>query len=268
MNDRSYSFLTGVLGIDGARAFKKAIDRESSLGGAVIPRAILSWLTIAAKYDYEGGIPGVENTYLSFKKSETGLDGGISVGTEVYSFKSASTFHVAASVAVALGVEDATANVRAQTLAKVGKSIDTLVKARIVTDQLLRKGIEKDLKCDCKSENHLPACATRTKKVELPGAMNKPKEQEMAQAPEAPMPQGQQKQKPPAFKVTKSEADTKCSMCGRTQFAHGDFIGCLCFRDMARGVRVAKTETGYSLSFADREWDADAVQALRAALRG
>lgn len=269
MNDRAYSFLIGVLGKDGAHAFKKAIDREASLGGAVVPRAIMSWLNIATKYDYTGGIPGVSNTYLSFKKSETGLDGGISVGEEVYSFSGASAFHVAASVAVALGVENASANVRDQTLAKVGKSIDTLVKARIITEQLMRKGAAKDLlRCDCKTDPHLPACATRMKKVDLPGTTAKPKDAQMAFAPQAPMAPNSQKQKPAPFKVTKSESDHKCSMCQRSQFANGGFVGCLCFRDMAGAVRVAKTEAGYSLTFASSEWDIDAVAALRAALRG
>jgi hypothetical protein len=142
MNDRAHKFLAGVLGHEGAAAFKKAISKEESIATAVLPRAILSWIDLATKYEYEGEIPGVENTYLQFRKSEPGtFRGAVSIGEDVYTFDRASVFHVAGAVALALGVDQAKPadTVRDQTLARLGKSIDTIVKARVAVDAL-KKG--------------------------------------------------------------------------------------------------------------------------------
>jgi predicted GNAT family acetyltransferase len=353
MNERAYSFLQGVLGRDGAEAFNKAIQKESSLSSAVVPRAILSWLNLATKYDYEGGIPGVENTYLQFTKSEgPGYSGAISIGEDVYSFNNASMYHVAASVAVSLGLDNTKldANVRDMTVGRLGKSIDTLVKARValnelqkkildpgfgyqfshehhdlgngnmltkinvhsptgehvgaatfnhkgntlvpgsvvVEDEHQRRGIASAMyahaqkqtgKTIAPSSNQTPegsalwqgnAKTPQFGKVELPGQSNPPKKQQEQMAPQAP--QFQQAQpRPPAkkgLKITKAQAENKCSMCSQPQFRAGAFTGCLCFSAMAKNVKVQKSETGYSLEFKSAEWDTDAIDALYAAMRG
>lgn len=377
MNDRATRFLVGVLGNDGASAFRKAIGREQSLASAVVPRAILSWLNIAARLTYEGEIPGQDNTYLTFRKSEggRGFGGAISINDSVYSFENASVFHVAGALAVALGVDSVAVDehVRARTMQKLGKSIDHLVKAKVainhlnkvalnpsagyqishehapehgmttirsthpqhgdvgvaqfhhepggirasyvvVDDEHQRRGLASAMYAHAEKvtgKKVLPPTATKpvtdqgrafvngiglgklevpsgaagsnsdmrmitaseksAKKVELPGAINKPTEQQAAIAPQAPQFQAKTPRpiaKNPSMKVSKSQADKKCPMCGQAQFrADGGFYGCICFRAMAEGVLIQKTESGYSLEFDGEDWDQDAVTALAAIFR-
>lgn len=133
MNSNKYSFLQAVLGEDGARALRKAMERSSELEAAVLPRAIVAWLEGPFSSSHEGVVPGCENQ-LVFSKSESGFTGSIGIGDEVYAFENASTTHLAAAIAVSLGLEyeKVPSTVRSIDLAKLGKSLDLLVKAREV----------------------------------------------------------------------------------------------------------------------------------------
>lgn len=431
MVDRASSFLIGVLGEDGARAFKKALANGDSLQTAVVPRAIMSWLD-QVQGGYSGTIPGLEK-HLEFRKSEKGYDGAIGIGSGRYSFKNASSYHIAAGIAVALGLEKTRIDTRTRdvTLQRLGKSIDVLVKARGASSRLekstaLLKAIslispgaetrerpfvkDKNFGPEYKAHNYshvlspehrdagyqlhvyhnpktggihalatqktpgglqyaghikanhegqdlsigesdmLPAhqgkglgssmyeatmahgfhngarqmtgdvhstMASNTharvsakhgmdyqaqptpfpklaaptpgpfdnrvgpynytlkeevpavEKIEGPGSANKPTAQQAAMAPQAPQFQTQQP-KPPGPKtarISKSESTVKCDMCRRPQFQDGLFVGCFCFRDMAHGVTITKSDQGsYTIAF-DAAWDADAILALRQAMR-
>jgi hypothetical protein len=370
MNERAASFLAGVLGDDGARAFKKAMDGEHSLAAAVVPRAIVSWIDLATKFSYRGNIPGVENTFVEFRKSERGFNGAISIGSDIYNFSNATPYHLAASVAVALGVDETglTTKTRDATLQRLGKSIDTLVKSRVAVAALerrkLQKGIAPGLEVKKSGDNtikthnynhvlspehreagyqlhvhHTPkqgalkASLTHrdpvmglsevghikashdgqnltvtdtdmkpehmgkglgasmheammahgfhsgarqlvgpetTMKTEQPGASAKPTAQQAALEPAAPSFQTAQP-RPPAkaqtAKISKSESGVKCPTCRRLQFQDGQFVGCFCFRDLAKAVSILKADAGgYTLRF-DAEWDADAILALRESMR-
>ncbi len=140
--DRQRGFLQATLGVDGAKALEKALKSES-FAAAIVPRTILSWVNLAARFDYEGPVPGVENTYFTFKKSENGgFNGGITIGKEMFKYQDASIYHVAGTVAVALGLPTARipTETGTKTLQRLGKSIDTLVKARVAV-QALNKGV-------------------------------------------------------------------------------------------------------------------------------
>jgi GNAT superfamily N-acetyltransferase len=141
MHDRASSFLVSVLGEPGAKAFQKAMQTERSLASAVVPRVIVSWIDLATKFSYSGAIPGLENTFVEFRKSDKGFDGAISIGSDIYNFSNATACHLAASVAVALGIDTAgvTDQTRDATLQRLGKSIDTLVKSRIASEALEKR---------------------------------------------------------------------------------------------------------------------------------
>lgn len=363
MSDRASSFLIGVLGEDGANAFKKALSNGGSLQSAVVPRAIISWLDQAMVHEsYSGTIPGLTQP-LEFRKSEKGYTGTIGIGEARYTFKNATSYHVAAGIAVALGLEKTRidSQTRDVTLQRLGKSIDVLVKARSASTRLedeklakrvldptsgyqihheyapeiagsgpllrvkvtspqgatvghalfthqgphlqpasvgveeehQRRGIASAMYSHAQKvtgrklipstmqtdegaalwhgNNAAPQFGGQPgmAKVEGPGSANKPTAQQAAQAPAAPQFQTQQP-KPPGPKtarISKSEALVKCDMCRRPQFQDGSFVGCFCFRDMAAGVSIIKSDSGsYTLGF-DAEWDSDAILALRQAMR-
>lgn len=144
MNDIKYKFISEVLGDEGSKALQKAAARSNELGNALLPRTILAWLGISARGDYEGDVPGVENTYLRFSKSEDKYTGSVSVGEDLYSFDQVSVFHLASAIAVALGAdhERIPANLKHMDLVSLGKNIDTLVKARIAIAELRKMRVE------------------------------------------------------------------------------------------------------------------------------
>jgi RimJ/RimL family protein N-acetyltransferase len=80
------------------------------------------------------------------------------------------------------------------------------------------------------------------------------------------------KPKPRALKkellVTKSESERKCTECGGRQFTGSVFVGCLCFRGLAKSVKTSVTETGdYSVKFVGGDWDEDSIHALVSILK-
>lgn len=144
MDPRKFKFLVSVLGADGAKALAKAAERSQELENALLPRTILAWLGIAARSDYEGGIPGVDNTYIQFQKSEDKFTGSISIGDDIYSFEDAALLHMASAVAVALGQdhERVSPGLRDMDIQRLGKNIDTLVKARVAVAELRKMRVE------------------------------------------------------------------------------------------------------------------------------
>lgn len=138
MSSLGTQFLSAALGVEGAKALQKAVEREPTLAGVLLPRAILGWLTFTAENEYEGSIPGIENSYVQFAKSEDGFSGSISLSDGVYSFERASLYHLAASMAMALGLEPngVDSRIRDTVLVKLGESIDTLAKAQVLMHEL------------------------------------------------------------------------------------------------------------------------------------
>lgn len=138
MSDLGNKFLSAALGRDGARALLKAVEREPQLADVLIPRAILGWLDFTTEYEYEGSIPGIDNSYVQFQKKEDGFDGMISLDSGVYQFEKSSVYHLAAAIGTALGLQPGQVDpaVRDAVLVKLGKSIDTLAKAQVLMQEL------------------------------------------------------------------------------------------------------------------------------------
>ncbi len=132
MESPNFNFIAAVLGESGAAALAKAAERSVELSHAFVPRTILAWLQ--AESEYEGAIPGVGTGYVNFRKNEHGFSGSIQVGAGMHKFEDESLFHVAASVAVALGLDHGKLpeSARDIDIERLGRSIDVLAKARRV----------------------------------------------------------------------------------------------------------------------------------------
>lgn len=127
-------FLDEVLGTAGARALRKAIERQPTLEPLLVPRAVLAWVAMAARLGYEGPVPA-HDVSVRLAKSEHGFSG--SVGD--VEFANETLYRVAARVAVAMGVDGQLPDARSLDLERLGKSLDALVKARVVAE--LRKAV-------------------------------------------------------------------------------------------------------------------------------
>lgn len=122
-------FLTSVLGPSGAKALSKALDRSPQLAHALVPRTILSWVGLACRLGYSGTVPGTD-VQVSFTKSTAGYDGTV----DDFSLQSASIYQLSSALALALGVRpsEAPKQLKDLDLARLGKSIDLLVKYNTV----------------------------------------------------------------------------------------------------------------------------------------
>lgn len=228
MKDASFEFLAGVLGKDGARVLKKAAERIPDLDRLLVPRSALSW--VLQRATFEGSIPGMENSYLKFAKSETGFEGMVMVRDIPIDFKQVTPEYVAAAIGVAVGIDGASPDVNDKTLMKFGKSIDVLVRA-----QTLIKSMAK---------------------IELPGQTAKPQPQGAPQAaaapqkqPKMPKPKLPKPSRIPALKVEKSESSHTCDKCGKMMFADEKFKPCICFSDLAKSIHVTTYKDGWVLEF-------------------
>jgi len=145
MDVRQHRFLNSILGSDGAQALTRAAERSKTLGNAILPRAILSWLGLAARFEHEGEIPGNPNTFCVFRKSESGFSGSIKVGGELYTFTDASLYRVAAGIGVALGADTQplSKELRDLDLVRLGKTLDALVKTKVFNEELRKAVINR-----------------------------------------------------------------------------------------------------------------------------
>lgn len=128
-----YKFLTGVLGVDGSNALRKAEKIDNRLKPIVVPRAIIGWLKFISNYEYEGCLPNLDNTYLHLHKNEFGnFDGSISIDDEIHEFNNSDIYHIASAISVSIDedLEVIDESVKDLVLVKLGKSIDTLIKAQ------------------------------------------------------------------------------------------------------------------------------------------
>jgi ribosomal protein S14 len=303
-HDRRTAFLSAVLGSDGSSALNKAAERSPELGAALWPRTILAWLN-TVREDFEGELPGVENTYVQFSKNENGYSGSIAIGEEVYKLEKASVFEMLASVAVALDLDQQpSGDLRDIDLEKLGRSVDLLAKARMVADELAKGEGKKCEICDKQIDFWNPKVGPKKearfcskcgdeadKKIEalekkgmapssggVPAAPTPP-EAPIPPTPKAPpppspsppppKPRTPKAAKPVAshtLKLSEKEASTPCSLCGMAQFTGVKFTGCQCFRDIAKSVETSVDASKNIVVKLGEEWDQDAVVTLLEAI--
>lgn len=142
MDSRKKNFLTAVVGHDGARALAKAADLGADVEWAVFPRAVLSWLNVASIGDYDGLVPGTK-THLTLKKTEAGFKGSVSMpdGSCVGFLEQPLTYVASTLLLSVSGVEDPAPPLTSPSLARLGKSIDLLVRSRTLRSLLKREPV-------------------------------------------------------------------------------------------------------------------------------
>lgn len=268
MDPRKLSFLQAVIGTDGANALTKATSARSDLEWAIFPRVVMSWLEVTAHAGtFAESVPGVQAVQLNFRKNEDGFTGSINIGSEVYGFRDATLYHVAGSVAVALGASPEHApELRSPALAKLGKSVDLLVRSRTLRKMQQRHGGAKGAQPQGQAAAAIPPAApaaplpSQPKQTQPVGtkvgtsSVAKP----AATAPKLP---GVKPKRTATVKVTKAEAASRCPACASTQFKANRYVGCLCFAELAKTVKTTATVDGYMLELG-LGWDAEAVTTL------
>jgi hypothetical protein len=266
-----YGFLVATLGEDGAQALAKAAERAPVLQAVLVPRAILAWLQNVE--DFEGELPGVENSYLCFSKSENTYTGTVSLGDTAYGFEAATPLQLAASIGIALGV-DADAldpSLKDVDLQRLGKSVDILVRARRTVADIRKAeppGPAAAPQQQGKPEAAMPPIK-QPRQADIKADTKKPKTGIPAVKPKTSI--GAQADLKadlgPQVKLTRAQAQRPCPVCAQQQFRGERLVGCLCFADLAKSAEAVRTTEGYTVTFGS-EWDAEGIEVFLEGLQG
>ena len=232
------AFLAAVLGPGAAPVARVAA--EPVYAGYVVPRVVRAWL--GSQEGFSGCLPGT-TVAASLRKTEAGWGGQVDVDGAVYQFSGESIHHATAAVAAALGSEFVPVRARDVDLARLGKTLDALVKA-----------------------------APRARGAgEAPGPAAKPSEKiapEEKAAPEARQPSGRRRLplKPPApvkLTMSETEAAVPCKVCDQKQVQKGKWVGCSCVRGLDKS-EARRVQGGYEVSLAG--WSESDVTVLHYAI--
>lgn len=68
--------------------------------------------------------------------------------------------------------------------------------------------------------------------------------------------------------VSAQEALRKCGECGGRQFNQHKFVGCLCFRGLAKSVTSTQSDGRFVVKFNGMDWDDDSITAIISILKG
>jgi hypothetical protein len=272
MDGRKYAFLKAVLGTDGASSLKKAADKYEDLEGAIVPRAIMAWLGVVSRGDYEGGLPGVDDSYLDFSKNEDATySGSIAIGEGIFPFQNANVFHLAAGVALSLGASLEQENIKDVDVVRLGKSIDILVKAKYLSGTEMAKALPgPPNKPEVRGTPAPPMAPTKqVEKVKPPANQLPAKAPKQAKLPKHKIPKLRVKMPSTSakksFELPTEALKSECNECGQVLVKNEKFVGCLCFKDMARHVTLSKHDNRYAIGFGSGV-DEDGMAAILDAL--
>lgn len=276
-------FMKSVLGDDAFSILEKAGSKSEDLQNLLAPRTVWGWINLAARWDYDGGIPGSENSVLQFFKSENGYQGSVGVDDVLLDFENASSGHLAAMLCLALGVKpdfNKSDNIDHKLFSALGNSIDLMLKTHLTN--LLKSNKDK-IKCkDCReSESGLCEKHKLVKDdmaAETPGYAHKVR-QDAPTAPQAPadkMMGVSPKAVPNTSKGGRTQSlrrsersvllpanliSKKCTVCGSPQIKKGEYVGCFCLRDLGRFTKSEKDGDGLLVKFGP-EWTEQNINLL------
>lgn len=259
------NFLKEVLGDTGYHALNNAINKAPVFKPMILPRTIASWVNIIGNLGYEGEIPGVSNSYFSLKKNENGYSGALTVNNELVYFNSPNTLQISAAIGSVIGntPEKIEIQIKPKDLAKIGESIDLLVKTEII-----RKARKDSLE---KQEGKMPSAPPNPPDKPIQATPPVPPQRSQPNVFGAKKPyqkdnialgQGQSK-----LKITKSESEKTCEECGTKHFLKDKFKGCHCIEDIAKSFTTDKTLDGYILLFNKTKVDVDELRSVIYALK-
>jgi hypothetical protein len=242
MHEIQCKFLEAVLGVNGAAIMSRLADSSEIIKTAAVPRTIMSWL--GSMEGYNDKLPGSEIN-LKLVKSESGFYVEFNgIETEEASIEKA-----AAVIAVGLGVTSGMSKFKDVDLAKLGKTIDLLVKAQ----KGLAGGQGGGL-----AQGHHPSVGSAGA---VTGEMNASVGPIKPDAPDKAIPTNLKNlsNKAPKMALSEEESEKVCKVCkGKQKDKKGQIKGCHCFTDLSGTLEVKKSESGYEVTFGVG-WDDAAI---------
>lgn len=258
-------FLKEVLGDIGYHALNNAVNRTPVFKPLILPRTIFSWVNTVGNLGYEGEVPGIANSYISLTKSESNYKGALTVNDELVHFDNSNILQISATLGMAIGTAPLSINgtVKPKDVAKIGESIDLLVKSEIIRKSKLSKLEKEEGKAVSappnprdKSFMPSPAITPQKKQPNIFGSKKPYQKDNLAL--------GQNQSK---LKITKSESERSCEECGDKHFNKDKFQGCACIEEIAKSFTANKTLDGYILLFNKTKVEVDELRSVIMALK-
>jgi hypothetical protein len=243
-------FLENILGPS-----YKALDPllKSGLEGMVVARAALAWFRNAPYGDLSYGCP-------MLYKSEDGISGLVDCNGTSYLFVDSTPEHATAALISSLGISLDKSLVKDLDLAKLGHSLDLLVKAQSKgRDKPILGQVAKPTMPEGPVEPPKAPAQIKTK-GSVSGLLTAPAQPKSDPKSMVPPPTPV---KPglPKMKLSEIEMGRKCKLCGKAQAENGKFVGCFCLKGMANCVKSEAVSDGVILDFGTG-WDSEAVLTL------
>ena len=256
-------FLTALLGEAGAAAVQH-LSKMLPVERFLVPRAALAWLH-TLEGSWEGAVPGT-GVPLTLAKTEDGWTGAVVLDGTSYGFVGASPAHVAAALTLAVGGRTDRPHLKGLDLARVGRTVDLLVKAKKAGESAHGTGVAAG-RIPPVPRTPVEDYKERGQNL-LPGEkkpLGAKKDKQEAAAPEAaaegaPAGAGAAKPKlprlpkakgPRPLRLSVSDTSSACQVCGQKNFEGVVLKGCFCLQDLVKKVRdVEVVGTNLVLTFA------------------
>ena len=204
-NYKIETFIKSVLGETGLSVVDNLIKKYPQLESYIIPRTIISWLRTNDEFK------NLDNTpFVVLNKSENEYSGCVVLKSENFDFKKVSEQYIAAIVTTECGFDLCKTKIKNIDLARLGKTIDLLSKAQN----------------EVNFEHNQRAKNLQFDEPILPEQTPKIKEKKTFRIPRI------NKQ----IKLNKNELDNICFICKEKLISHGNFLGCTCFKPMAKSI--------------------------------
>jgi hypothetical protein len=297
MNKPKYQdFMKSVLGEHGFVAIQNAAAKMPELMDAVPAQTILSWTDVAARIEFDGEVPATAHRF-AIKKNETGFD-------VTLNGNSAHVDHItqaATVIADVLGfVPSAKPTIRKSQLDQLIKTIDMLAKFNLAkavggagggvqapgdkgtpNAATLPVG-QTPTQPQKQVANKIPtkmgsgaSTGTKTKgPTALPSVSAKPPK--LAATPKGPQtsaakaptqPAVAKKGEPKIAALDLNKAQRGCPTCLKKAFNDERFVGCGCFKELAKSTYSKRVEQGYVVFF-NYQWDSESIHKLINDYRG
>jgi hypothetical protein len=243
-------FLKSILGNQGTKVMESLEKASDDLASYITPRIIVSWLRQA---DYgEVSLPE-DGPFTALAKSGYGYTGSCNIHDQPYSFEYVTEEHIAAIVTTACDCKLTKSEAKNLDLAKLAKTIDLLVKAAKALQYERTQHVQP-----LEPEGFVPPDTTQAKQAAKPIIPRVGKAPKKMTIPAKP--------KRKKIQIWKSETARPCGLCGQSMFIDNKFVGCTCFKPLAKSISSSDDKLTITLEF-DDSVDDDAMLTLIGALK-
>jgi hypothetical protein len=235
-----------ILGEPGYKAMENLLTVAPEINKYVVPRTIVGWLR---NLPYSS-INKLENTpFSSLTKSGYGFSGEALIDNEKLTFQYVPEEYIAAVISIACNqkiepIEMENVGLMKNiglNLAKLGKTLDLLIKANINTEPNDQPDKTAPAQHN-EPEAPIPAKVNQAK-LRIPGISKTKK-----------------------IKLTLSEKENKCPLCKTGMFDKLQFVGCNCFKPLAKSITTTRNIFGLVLE-CNEDIDQDAYLTLAKVLK-